>query len=207
VIPDLIARDRVPRVGITVSKATITLRIAAQAASETEFRLAIQETVEQIHDAFGDVIFGEGETELNDVVQALLAEQKRTLSIIEVGAGSWIGQMLSEGFEPSEDSGLRHLSWLSHRQDTDDPKWLAKLALNSKAVHETDYAMAVGIYPALSEFTNESSLPTTLLQVAILGPQGDVIEKSQRVSGHPELFYQRLAKTALDFLRRELLGE
>ncbi|MFM7927586.1 MAG: hypothetical protein ACKO9Q_07705, partial [Pirellula sp.] len=168
---------------------------------------AIQETVEQIRNAFGDVIFGEGETELNDVVQDLLAKQKRTLSIIEVGAGSWIGQMLSEGFEPSEDSGLRHLSWLPHRQDRDDPQWLATLALNSKDTHKTDYAMAVGVYPAMSEFTNESSLPTTLLEVAIVGPKGGVIEKSQRVSGHPELFYQRLAKTALDLLRRELRGE
>ncbi|MFN9625251.1 MAG: competence/damage-inducible protein A [Planctomycetota bacterium] len=207
VIPDLIARDRVPRVGITVSKATITLRIAAQAASEPEFRLAIQDTVEQIHNAFGDVIFAEGEMELNDVVQNLLAEQKHTLSIIEVGAGSWIGQMLSEGFEPSEDSGLKHLSWLPTFSSSGDPKWLAKLALNSKAAHATDYAMAVGIYPALSEFSQETSLPTTKLKVAIVDPQGEVMEKSQRVSGHPELFYQRLAKTALDLLRRELLGE
>jgi hypothetical protein len=67
--------------------------------------------------------------------------------------------------------------------------------------------MAVGIYPALSEFSQETSLPTTKLNVAIVDPQGEVIEKSQRVSGHPELFYQRLAKTALDLLRRELLGE
>jgi nicotinamide-nucleotide amidase len=207
VIPDLISRDRVPRVGITVSKATITLRIAAMAASEPEFHSAIQSTVEQIRSAFGDVIFGEGEVELNDVVQILLSEQKRTLSIIEVGAGSWIGQMLSDGFEPSQDSGLKHLSWLPNRPDSEDSKWLVKLALESKTTHHTDYALAVGIYPPLSEFTNESSLPTTLLHVVIVDPQGEAIEKTQRVSGHPELFYQRLAKTAIDLLRKELLSE
>lgn len=207
VIPDLISRDRVPRVGITVSKATITLRIAAMAASEPEFHSAIQSTVEQIRSAFGDVIFGEGEVELNDVVQILLSEQKRTLSIIEVGAGSWIGQMLSDGFEPSQDSGLKHLSWLPNRPDSEDSKWLVKLALESKTTHHTDYALAVGFYPPLSEFTNESSLPTTLLHVVIVDPQGEAIEKTQRVSGHPELFYQRLAKTAIDLLRKELLSE
>jgi nicotinamide-nucleotide amidase len=207
VIPDLISRDRVPRVGITVSKATITLRIAGQAACETEFQLAIQNTIKQIRNAFGDVIFGEGETELNDVVQNLLAEQKRTLSVVELGAGAWIGQMLSEGFEPSLDSGLKHLSWSTSHRTTLDPNQLGKLAVESKTAHQTDYALAVGVYPPLSEFSDSTSLPTTLLQVAIVDPEGKTIEKSQLVSGHPELFYQRLAKTALDILRKELIGE
>jgi hypothetical protein len=50
-------------------------------------------------------------------------------------------------------------------------------------------------------------LPSTELQVAIVGPANRATLKTKSVSGHPELFYQRLAKTALDLLRKELLGE
>lgn len=207
VIPDLISRDRTPRVGITVSKATITLRIAAQATSPENFQAMIEPTVQQIRNAFGEVIFGEGDTELNDVVQDILAKKNRTLSICEVGAGCWIGQMLSEDFEPSPTSGLQHLSWISKLPSSDVPSYLAELAHDLRRNHKTHYAMAVGVYPPSSSFANESSLPSTDLQVVIAGPNDKTVVKNQRVSGHPELFYQRLAKTALDMLRRELISE
>jgi len=207
VIPDLIARDRIPRVGITVSKATITLRIAALAANEEEFTRLIQDTLEQIRNEFKDVIFGEGETELNDVVQDILAQKQRTLSIVEVGAGCWIGQMLSDGFSPSSSSGLKHLAWLPTLLADSDPKQLVELAQKYHRDSSSDYVMAVGFYPPADSLINEKSLPTTDLQVCIIGPAGRIVTKSQRVSGHPELFYQRLAKTALDMLRRELLSD
>jgi nicotinamide-nucleotide amidase len=211
VIPDLIARDRIPRVGITVSKATITLRIADRAPSHEQFMAGIQPTVDQIHAAFGDVIFAEGETELHEVVHEILRAKNQTLSLVEVGAGCWVGQMLSEGFAPSPTSGLKHATWMPTVPPVPDPGWLASLALDSQRDHQTDYALAVGVYPPACSFTFETSLPTTDLQIVIVGPGGDksqrVLTKTQRVSGHPELFYQRLAKTALDLLRRELLCE
>ena len=43
-LPDLIARDRNPVVGITVSKATITLRIAALCKDHVEFQEKIRDT-------------------------------------------------------------------------------------------------------------------------------------------------------------------
>lgn len=212
VIPDLISRDRIPRVGITVSKATITLRIAGLATSETEFQSLIEPTLAQIRQAFGEVIFAEGDLELQDVIHDLLDQKHLTLSIVEVGSGCWVGQMLSEGIEPNRPGGLKHLSWQPHL-----PAWpialdpnsqsLADLALHSKQLHRTDYAMAVGVYPPSNSFPRESSLPSTELQVAIVGPANRATLKTKSVSGHPELFYQRLAKTALDLLRKELLGE
>ena len=212
VIPDLISRDRIPRVGITVSKATITLRIAALATCEDEFQSLIGPTLAQIRQAFGEVIFAEGDLELQDVIHDLLDQKHLTLSIVEVGSGCWVGQMLSEGLEPSRPGGLKHLAWqpllpASATASDFNSQSLAELALQSKQLHMTDYAMAVGVYPPSSSFARESSLPSTELQVAIVGPANRATLKTKSVSGHPELFYQRLAKTALDLLRKELLGE
>jgi nicotinamide-nucleotide amidase len=218
VIPDLISRDRIPRVGITVSKATITLRIAALAASEEAFQSFIQPTVTQIREAFGEVIFAEGELELQDVIHELLDRKQCTLSVVEVGSGCWVGQMLSQGVQPSNLEGLKHLAWhpelpasaTTHGDanpgESNSCPWI-DLALQSQQRHQTDYAMAVGVYPPNSSLARESALPSTELQVAIIGPSKKATLKTKLVSGHPELFYQRLAKTALDLLRKELLDE
>ncbi len=51
-LPDLIQRDRYPRVGITVSRATISLRIATQAKDEEESQREMATTVQQIRESF-----------------------------------------------------------------------------------------------------------------------------------------------------------
>ena len=74
-IPDLIARERDPVVGITVSKATITLRIAALCSTEEEFQTKIQPTVAEIHDKLGMLVFAEGEIDLDEATHLLLNQQ------------------------------------------------------------------------------------------------------------------------------------
>ena len=58
-LPDLIRRGRQPSVGITVSKATISLRISAQAETEHDCHHQMAPTIQTIHDCLGDLIFGE----------------------------------------------------------------------------------------------------------------------------------------------------
>ena len=74
-LPDLIHRDRDPIVGITVSKATITLRIAALCSSESEFQEKIQSTLREIHSQLGLLVFGEGEIDIDEAVHRLLIER------------------------------------------------------------------------------------------------------------------------------------
>src|SRR4029079_5514240 len=58
-VPDLIARKSEPLVGITVSGATIPLRITASGRDEADFRRAIEPTVREIHEKLGVLVFGE----------------------------------------------------------------------------------------------------------------------------------------------------
>ena len=89
-LPTLIARSRVPTVGITVSRATITLRIAGRSHTELEFKQLIAGTVDEIQTALGDLIFGEGDDELEHAVARQLIAQSLTLASVEVGASSLI---------------------------------------------------------------------------------------------------------------------
>jgi nicotinamide-nucleotide amidase len=67
-LPGLTARDHIPKVGITATQATITLRIVAEGESETECHQLMEPTAKRIYDTLGTRIFGEGEDTLAKVV-------------------------------------------------------------------------------------------------------------------------------------------
>lgn len=95
-LPDLIRRGREPQVGITVSGATITLRIAATGESTEACRAAMEPAVATIYECLGNLIFGEEDDELQDAVLRLLSAQGKTLALAEWGTGGLIADWLSE---------------------------------------------------------------------------------------------------------------
>ena len=82
-LPDMIRREREPLVGITVSDATITLRITASGPNEAACRKAMEPTVAQIRELLGVLVFGEEEDELEHAVVRLLNEQRQTVAVAE----------------------------------------------------------------------------------------------------------------------------
>lgn len=112
-LPDLIRRGRVPSVGITVSDATITLRITAVADSAAQCASAIAPTLETIHDCLGALVYGEDEDELADVVLRKLVERGEALATVEWGqAGLAIAMHLAvekavQGKPPGEANRIR----------------------------------------------------------------------------------------------------
>ena len=93
-LPDLIRRGRDPRVGITVSEATITLRITASGDDEQACQEKIEPTVATIRDCVGDLMFGEGDVELQHVVAQLLSDRGATLALAEIGTGGLVTHWL-----------------------------------------------------------------------------------------------------------------
>ena len=71
-LPDMIRRKREPLVGITVSGATITLRITASGPNEAACLRAMEPTVAQIREMLGVLVFGEEDDELEHAVVRLL---------------------------------------------------------------------------------------------------------------------------------------
>lgn len=84
-LPNLIARDRVPTVGITANESVISLRILAEAETETECERQIEETSKFIYDRAGEFIFGEGDETLQSVVSRVLRAQCLKVGVLEWG--------------------------------------------------------------------------------------------------------------------------
>lgn len=233
-LPDLIARDRNPRVGITVSKATITLRIAAQTATDSEFHALIQPTIDEIRGTLGQLIFGEGEIELHQAIHRLLADRELRLGLLELGAGSWIAPMMSQE-QDGGPFGLRTAIWCAGEQEllsrlsasppistsnivspaedlpssTPTPRssltdLLRQAAESMLNGHDVDVALAVGKYPILEEVTREAGLPHADFTMCLAVAGKPSVSTTISIGGHPEVLFHRLAKSALNFLRLEL---
>ena len=83
-LPDLIRRGRDPSVGITVSEATITLRITALGDSDGDCRQRMAPTIATIHDHLGSLVFGQEDDELEHSVARQLAVRGQTVAVLDL---------------------------------------------------------------------------------------------------------------------------
>lgn len=206
-LPQLISRSREPTVGITVSRATITLRIAGRAKTDEEFQQLIGPTVDEIREALGDLVFGTGDDQLQTVVSEQLRASNQSCAAIEVGASSFLGDCLASVSELGDELFLGSLvfrniesaaRWLKCT-DTPTAEQLAQLLLKQA---DTDFALAIVGYPSLKEM--EAGNKTFDIDIALASETGVQLTRKQ-LAGHPDVLPARIAKFGLDALRRRLL--
>ena len=218
-LPDLVHRDRYPTVGITVSRATITLRISGRANSEVEFSSLIAPTVAEINSQLGDLVFGNGNDTLQSVVARLLTERKLTMGCVELGCASTVGDWML-GIEDSKSDcfqgsfAFRTLgSATAALELPHGPEEESKEAAKENAFREitqvlsqrlgVDLVLLVSRYPSMSEM---QSARTPFDQFYGVLWNGKFHEKRTKMGGHPDVLGPRIGKTGLDFLRRILMG-
>jgi len=212
-LPDLIRRGRDPQVGITVHGTTITLRITAAGESAEACYRSMGPTIATIHQCLGDLVFGEGDDELEHAVIRLLAAHHKTLATAEWGSGGTIAHWISEALQSVEcfsgglvirnQTALTKLLGLSSDPNPltkEQEKLVASMAEACREKFGADYGLAVGQLPVVDPHVK--SLP--LLYFAVAGPKGTKTKSSPYV-GHPEILKTRAAKQALNFLRLILL--
>lgn len=206
-LPDIIRRGRDPQVGITVHGATITLRITAARDSSEACCRAMEPTVALIHESLGDLVFGEGDDELEHAVVRLLDEQNKTLATAEWGSGGMVAHWLSEadegrarflgGFIARSQAALSLLMGLPV---TEDKQLAGAMAETCRTKMGADYGLAIGELPAVDPKAAEPPLFT----YAVAGPRGTTVKQSP-YAGHPEILKSRGGKQALNLLRLTLL--
>lgn len=187
-LPDLIARQRYPLVGITVHQATITLRITAAGQTAELARTAMQPTIDTIHKCLGVLVFGNEDEELEDVVVRQLRERHEKVAVREWGTLGLVAHWLAS----ADSSGVFQSGTVfPGQQGWDD------LAPQRSA--DADYLLCVGPCP---QADSPTSAPGNLK--IVLAHAGGVVEKEFPFAGHPEILRPRAAKLALNLLRLHL---
>jgi len=209
-LPDLIRRGRTPRVGINASRTTILLRITAEGATEEECNLAIEPTAAVIYEKLGNLVFGEGDDEMEDAVVRLLRRHDKTLATAECGTAGLIADWLGDvaegdgyylgGTVATSDAALEVPPDLIARHTAASAEVAQAMAASCRRRFNADYALAVSRFP---EFDSSASKPNPMF-VALADANG-VQVKSFPYAGLPALLRIFCAKRALNVIRLAML--
>ena len=212
-LPDMIRRGRDPRVGITVSDTTITLRITASGPDEAACRPLIAPTEAQIRDLLGVLVFGEEEDELQHAVVRLLKERGQTVAVAECATDGLVDHWLADadavsstlvgGVVLHEAKSLAALLSITNQE----PASAAAAEAMARTIRErtgADFGLAVAALPGVATASAGQELDGRL-QIA-LATSENVRAKGYPLSGHPAIVRSRAAKQALNMLRLALLN-
>ena len=206
-LPDLIRRGREPRVGITVSDATITLRITATEKDEQACLTAMEPTITTIRELLGTLVFGEEDDELQDTVIRMLRERSLTVAVAEWATEGLVAQWLAEATGNSAP--------FLHGKIVESPDAVAGLPAATKN-HEGPLATA------LAEMARAAASADIGVGIAAFPPQPHSSDAHVcaslampnrtrklrfRCAAHPAIIRSRTAKQALNALRLSLLDD
>jgi nicotinamide-nucleotide amidase len=198
-LPDMIRRGRQPTVGITASKATITLRIVAEGATEAECLAAMGPTVDTIRQCLGTLLFGEEDEELQHAVVRLLRERGKTLATAEYGSRGLVAEGLS-GVEKSGD--VYHGGLVLTNADES----AEAMASRCREQFGTDYGLAISVPSPSGTGDGVKGRERDTVYLALASPDG-AQQKRIPCGIHPALVHIYNAKHALNFVRLALVDD
>ena len=209
-LPDLIRRGRDPVVGITASRATITLRVTARGRDDSECEARIAPVVQTIRACLGSLVFGEDGERLEQVVVRQLMEQGRTLAVYDAVSSGRILQWLRDadptgvvfvgGTLLSHAHGATGEPGASATEASEEPEAgdALRLASECRSRFGTDWGLALRVRHSTSPSADGAE---EWIELALTDGITQVIE-SQRFAAHPDVLLPRAAKQGLDLIRR-----
>lgn len=187
---EMISRTRSPRVGITVSAATISLRITAEADDSGVCEAMIAETRREIDVLAGEFVFGEGEgCELQHVVAEILQRRGQRMVTVEIGHAAPLAGWLADVVPRAVYAGGSIESSVDHSSESLRRRLQAG---------DADWALVVDRYPTLH---TDDDLVAELLITLCGRKEGEYWQTRQRLGGHPGILHARIGKAALAFAR------
>jgi nicotinamide-nucleotide amidase len=220
-LPDMIRRKREPLVGITVSGATITLRITASGPNDAACQQSMAPTISQIREILGALVFGEEDDELEHTVVRLLKERGQTVAVAEWASDGLVSQWLADaaggsecfrgGIVVREVAMLNSILGLEVQSNNSANEFTAQAM--AKAVREkcnASYGLGIAAIPATGPTEPTAATgphnaePSGTLQIALATAE-NVRVKGFPLASHPAITKPRSAKQALNMLRLSML--
>jgi len=196
--PGLMARDHIPRVGITATQATITLRIVAECESEAECDRQIEPIAKKIYDTLGNRVFSEGDDTLADVVSRIVNAQGKKIAVIEAGTRG----LLAEAFGSSAESATCFLGGVvvPPRRPIAPDKMVD---IGRKMFDTADYLLLVGAYPeGMPDRTRSDETFVAVVNAKDPNLQTAMLQmRNYPFVGHPGIIDDLYLKRVLDLFR------
>lgn len=203
---EMIARERVPRVGITVSAATISLRITAMGESESSCEAMIESTRSEILARAGEFYYGEGEGfELHHAIEAALREAGQSVVIVEFGYAAPLGDWFATLGDTPTYRGAVSLSTVDQLCEFAGEESLREAMRSLKERFSADWILVLDHYPSLA-VDSALALPAAAFRVDILTAGNQYRPSEYKLAAHPDILHSRIAKTALAKLRHLIAG-
>ena len=200
-LPDIVNRKHYPKVGITATQASITLRIASEAETEEECYKIMEPTAKIIYDTLGDIIYSEGDDTLQDVVCRATKKSNQTLAVIEAGTRGLLAESLARS--PDSDGCFAGGIVLPPKE----PIAAEEMIRRGRRLFNVDYLILVGAYPPGKPDRNR----TEEAFVAVVDARQTDLEKSvvalknYAYVGHPGIIDDLYVKRALDLARKTVV--
>ncbi|MCA9079770.1 MAG: damage-inducible protein CinA [Planctomycetaceae bacterium] len=203
---DLTARGRDPEVGITAHDATITLRIVAQGATESECEAKIAAVTAAAHERLGDHIFGREDEKLEDVILQRLWQRGETLATVEIATRAQLASRCADATARHQEQSMAAATldesspFLGGLVLTEATAPITAIAHDRQTHTHADYVLAIGP----EHWTEVGGRRQSSIDIALRSNDG--VESSTLTwNGNPAIRLSRTTKTALDLLRRKLL--
>jgi nicotinamide-nucleotide amidase len=204
-LPELTERGRTPSVGITVHRATITLRVTAEGENVQQCHAAMQPTIDAIHQSLGPLVYGQEDDELQDAVVRGLEQLGRTLATVETATEGMVARWLAAAAAGSTlyrgGKILPSDAWRPADTLGGGAAEVAKMAEAVRSEFHADYGLAVGPVPA-----GPTNGGPPQIRFA-LATSSAVTEDSRPFASHPDIRLSLAAKHALNLVRLSLSGQ
>jgi nicotinamide-nucleotide amidase len=219
---NLMARDRNPVVGTTVSNGYVSVRVRSESDDPAKAQAMLDDTIAQVHAHVAPLAFGVDEETLQHAVIELLIDRGKTVATAESCTGGLIAGMLTD--VPGSSAAVLG-GWVTYA----NAMKTAQLGVPSELI-EQHGAVSRQVVEAMARGAlDRSGADTALSTSGVAGPGGGTDEKPvgtvwiglawrdgdttgcetrlANMAGDRETIRDRSAKCALQLLRLHLLGE
>ena len=214
-VRDMIDRQSNPTIAPYAKDTESILRITASAKTDEEAEKIIEPIAEEIYRRFGDSVYAEGETSIQETVAKILIDKKVTIAVAESCTGGLVAAKMIEYPGKSEvllEGAVTYSNEAKKRRLGVKDETLSAYGAVSA---ETAAEMAKGI-----AMTSGADIGVSTTGVAGPGPSegkpeglvyvgvyigGKSYVKELHLAGKRNVIRERAAYSALDFLRRKLI--